>query len=81
MHILMIICKQEVFYLAIKYYKLWDMLQRREISKGQFAQMVSLSSATVAKLSGHRPVNIEIIDRICETFNCQPGDIMEYVND
>lgn len=70
----------EVFYLAIKYYKLLDMLQRQEISKGQFAQMTGLSSATVAKLSSHKPVNIEIIDRICKTFECQPGDIMEYVD-
>lgn len=56
------------------------MLQRQGIAKGQFAQMTGLSSATVAKLSGHRPVNIEIIDRVCKTFNCQPSDIMEYVN-
>ncbi|BBB91083.1 MAG TPA: helix-turn-helix transcriptional regulator [Methylomusa anaerophila] len=65
--------------MAIKYYKLLDMLQRQGISKGQFAQMAGLSSATVAKLSSHRPVNIEIIDRVCKTFNCQPGDILEYV--
>ncbi|CUH95860.1 hypothetical protein P22_1946 [Propionispora sp. 2/2-37] len=67
--------------MAIKYFKLLDMLQRQGISKGQFAQMTGLSSATVAKLSGHRPVNIEIIDRVCRTFNCQPYDIMEYMPD
>lgn len=77
----MLLCKQEVSDLAIKYYKLLDLLQRQKISKGQFAQMTGLSSATVAKLSSHRSVNVEIIDRVCKALNCQPGDIMEYVPD
>ncbi|EGO63532.1 helix-turn-helix domain-containing protein [Acetonema longum] len=67
--------------MAIKYYKLLDMLQRQGISKGQFAEITGLSSATVAKLSGHKTVNIEIIDRVCKTLNCQPGDIMEYIDE
>lgn len=67
--------------MAIKYYKLLDLLQRQEISKGEFAKMADLSGATMAKLSNHRPVNMEIIDRICKTLNRQPGDIMEYVED
>lgn len=65
--------------MSIKYYKLLDMLQRKGISKGEFAQMTGFSSATVAKLSTHKPVNMEIIDRICKEFNCQPGDLMEYI--
>lgn len=67
--------------MAIKYYKLLDMLQRKEISKGEFAKITGFSSATVAKLSTHRPVNMEIIDRICKVFECQPGDILEYIPD
>lgn len=71
----------EVIDLAIKYYKLLDMLQRQGVSKGKFAVDTGFSGATVAKLSAHRPVNIEIIDRICKTYKCQPGDIMEYEPD
>lgn len=67
--------------MAIKYYKLLDMLQRKEIAKGEFSKMTGFSSATVAKLSTHKPVNMEIIDRICKVFGCQPGDILEYVQD
>jgi DNA-binding Xre family transcriptional regulator len=65
--------------MAIKYYKLLDILQRKEISKGDFSKMTGFSSATVAKLSTHKPVNMDIIDRVCKVFNCQPGDILEYV--
>ena len=64
--------------MAIKYYRLLDMLQRKGISKGDFSKMTGFSSSTVAKLSAHKPVNMEVIDRICKLFNCQPGDLMEY---
>lgn len=67
--------------MAIKYYKLLDMLQRKAISKGDFAKLTGFSSATVAKLSTHKPVNMEIIDRICKEMDCQPGDLMEYIPD
>ncbi len=67
--------------MAIKYYKLLDILQRKELSKGDFSKMTGFSSATVAKLSNHKPVNMEIIDRVCKIFQCQPGDILEYVSD
>lgn len=67
--------------MAIKYFKLLDILQRKEISKGDFAKITGFSSATVAKLSTHKPVNMEIIDRACKVLNCQPGDILEYIPD
>jgi len=65
--------------MAIKYYRLLDMIQRKGLSKTEFTKLVGLSPTTMAKLSNHRPVNLEIIDRICETLDCQPGDIMEFV--
>ncbi len=67
--------------MAIKYYKLLDMLQRKGLSKGEFAKITGFSSATVAKLSTHKPVNMDVIDRVCREMNCQPGDILEYVPD
>lgn len=65
----------------IKYYKLLDRLHRAEMSKGEFAQLMGFSSTTVAKLSAHKPVSMEVVDRICKEFRCQPGDIMEYIPD
>lgn len=63
----------------IRHYKLFDLLNRKGISKGQFAELTELSSATVAKLSNNKPVNTTIINRICAALDCQPGDIMEYI--
>jgi len=65
--------------MAIKYYKLFDIMQRREITKTQLAKMVDISSATMAKLSTNKPVSMMVINRLCERLKLQPGDILEYV--
>lgn len=65
--------------MAIKYYKLFDIMQRKEISKTQLADTVGISSATLAKLSANKPVNMNVINRLCEHLDVQPGDILEYV--
>lgn len=65
----------------IKYYRLLDLLNRREIGKEELRQRINISSATIAKLSKHEYVSLEVIDKICNELQCQPGDIMEHVPD
>lgn len=67
--------------MAIKYYKLFDIMQRRDLSKTQISESVGISSATMAKLSAHKPVNMKIINRLCEYLEVQPGEILEFVSD
>lgn len=62
----------------IRYYKLFDLLNRKGISKGQFTELLGVSSATVAKLSNNKPINMTVVNGICATLSCQPGDLMEY---
>lgn len=59
----------------IKYYKLFDLLNRRGMKKSDLREIIS--SRTVAKLSKGENVNTEIINKICLYLECQPGDIME----
>lgn len=66
--------------MSIKYYKLFDMLARRGMKKTDLIAEVGLSSSTVAKLSKGETVTTDTIDRICERFGVQPGDIMEHVD-
>lgn len=65
--------------MSIKYYKLFDLLNRKDLKKGDLMKMAGISSPTMAKLSKHEIVQTDIISRICKALNCQPGDIMEYV--
>lgn len=63
----------------IKYYKLLDILNRRSMTKEDLRQQIGISSATMSKISAHKTVSLDVIDKICCALNCQPGDIIEYV--
>lgn len=65
--------------MAIRFYKLFDILNRRDLMKKDLVKPELLSSATMAKLSRGENVSTETIDRICKYLNVQPGDIMEYI--
>ncbi len=65
----------------IKYYRLLDLLNRRGIGKEELRQRIGISSATIAKLSKHEYISLEVIDKICKELNCQPGDLMEFIPD
>ena len=67
--------------MSIKFYKLMDLLNRKEMTKGQLQSKAEISSATLAKLSAHKAVSLDVIEKICKALDCQPGDIMEYVPD
>lgn len=66
---------------SIRYYKLFDLLSRRGFNRSDLKAEVGLSSTTITKLSKGESVTTDTILRICERFDVQPGDIMEYVAD
>lgn len=67
--------------MAIKYYRLLDLLNRKGIKKTELIARADISSATLAKLSNHEYVSMEVIDKICKALDCQPQDLIEYVNE
>ena len=67
--------------MAIKYYKLFDVLTRRGLKKTDLIEMAGISSPTLAKLSKGNTITTEVIDRICTALKVQPGDIMEVIEE
>lgn len=65
--------------MSIRYFKLFDLLSRRDLKKTDLLQIAGISSPTLAKLSKGETVTTEIIVKICAALDCQPGDIMEYI--
>lgn len=63
----------------IRYYKLFDLLNRTGKKKSDLRQI--LSSSTVAKLSKGEYISGEAIEKICLYLGCQPGDIMEVITE
>ena len=63
----------------IAYYKLLDMLNKRDMTKEQLRIKAGLASGTMTKISKGEPVNLKTIDLICKALQVQPGDILEYI--
>jgi Predicted transcriptional regulator len=63
----------------IRYYKLFDLINRKNMKKTDLLEIIS--SPTLAKLSKGEIITTEVIEKICNFLNCQPGDIMENVNE
>jgi DNA-binding Xre family transcriptional regulator len=62
----------------IRYNKLFSLLAMRGMKKKELLQVIS--SPTIAALGKNEGVAMETIEKLCEYFACQPGDLMEYVS-
>lgn len=61
----------------IKYYRLFDLLNRRGMKKTDLYEIIT--PPTLSKLVKGLSVTTDTIAKICDFLNVQPGDIMEYV--
>ena len=49
----------------------------KNINKTELHVLTGLSQSTINKLKNGENVNINVLERICRTLNCQIGDIVE----
>jgi putative transcriptional regulator len=58
-------------------------LAKRKMSVGEFADRIGLTPANVAVLKNGRAkaVRFTTLEAMCRTLNCQPGDLLEWVED
>lgn len=42
---------------------------------------LSLSPSMTAKFTKNRTISTDTLNKVCEYFQCQPGDIMEWLSD
>ena len=66
--------------MPISYKKLFDLLESRNLSATYWLRR-GIHPATVNKLRKNERVNTDTISQLCRILECQPGDIMEYVDD
>ena len=65
--------------MGISYRPLFILLAKNGMSKTDLRMKVGISTTTLAKFAKNDYVSGETIEKLCAYFNCQPGDIMEYV--
>ena len=60
--------------------KLYDLVWRRKIKGYELAEATGLSTATISKLMQGENIDVKLstIDKLCNFFNCDLTDILEY---
>ena len=63
--------------------KLDDVLHDRRMTLTELSEKVgiTLANLSVLKTSKARAIRFSTLDAICETLQCQSGDLLEYVAD
>ena len=58
------------------------MLARRKMSLSELSEKVDLTLAnlSVLKTGKAKAIRFSTLEAICEVLDCQPGDILEYVD-
>ena len=63
------------------YKKLWKLLIDRDMTRADLREKTGLAPATLAKMTKGEAIGANVLERICETMQCDVGDIMSYVPD
>jgi len=67
--------------MAISYDKLWNLVRKNKMKKGDLAKAAEISGYTMSKLGKDEPVQMEVMMRLCKVFHCDIGDLMEIIEE
>lgn len=65
--------------MAFSYKPLWKLLIDREMTKKQLMQATGISKSTMDKMARGEQVSMDIIDRVCNYFDCNIENIIEHI--
>lgn len=59
------------------------MMAKRHMGAGELAETIGITPANLSILKNNKAkaVRLSTLNAICKALNCQPGDILEYVDD
>lgn len=63
----------------IVYNKLIKILKDRNITFTELRTRLILSNSTVARINKNQIISLEVIDRLCDYLELQPGDILGFI--
>lgn len=63
--------------------KVAELMGKHKLSKKALSEITGIRPNTVSDLWYGRTkrLDLEHLNKLCEAFNCQPGDLFEYVPD
>lgn len=59
------------------------MMSKRKISSNELAEIVEITPAnlSILKTGKAKAIRFSTLERLCAALDCQPGDILEFVDD
>lgn len=67
--------------MSLSYEKLFALMKEKGLSTYKIRKENIISQSALYALKNGKSVTTETIEKLCKALNCQPGDIMEYVED
>ena len=64
--------------MKLSYNGLWKILIDNNMQKKDLINKIGISSTTIAKMGQGEKVSMDVIERICEYFNCNIGDVTSF---
>ncbi|TDS17481.1 helix-turn-helix domain-containing protein [Sphingobacterium paludis] len=60
-----------------------DIMSKKKVSLNDLSQKVgiTLSNLSIIKNEKSKAIRLSTLDALCKALKCQPGDIMQYVDD
>lgn len=67
--------------MPIKYDKLFQMMQKRGLTTYKIRKENIISQSALTAIKNGKSVTTDTIAKLCKVLDCQPGDLMEYVDE
>lgn len=67
--------------MSIKYDKLFALMKEKGLTSYKIRQDNIISQGALTSLRAGKSVTMETIEKLCKALQCQPGDIVEFVDD
>ncbi|RMC93044.1 XRE family transcriptional regulator [Clostridium autoethanogenum] len=64
--------------MAVSFNGLWKLLIDKNMKRMDLVKMIGISSSTLAKMSKGELVSMRILEKVCQSLNCDFGDIINY---
>ena len=64
--------------MAVSYNGLWKLLIDKNMKKMDLVEKVGISSSTLAKMSKGETISMTVLEKLCDSLNCDFGDIINY---
>lgn len=67
--------------MAFTFNPLWKLLIDKNMTKDQFRKQIGISSSTLAKMRKGENISMDILNKICNEFNCNLNSIIDHIPD